>query len=86
MSGSLVWLMKVRLSTIFLISCFDYALQCDICWSISTFIMEPVVQKREYLVKYKGLAHVHNLWITEEQLRLEAPAALARFKKYHKVP
>ncbi|XP_015089613.1 protein CHROMATIN REMODELING 4-like [Solanum pennellii] len=47
-------------------------------------LANEVVQKREYLVKYKGLAHVHNLWITEEQLRLEAPAALARFKKYNK--
>ncbi|XP_015169515.1 protein CHROMATIN REMODELING 4-like isoform X2 [Solanum tuberosum] len=45
---------------------------------------DEVVQKREYLVKYKGLAHVHNRWITEEQVRLEAPIALTRFKKNHK--
>ncbi|KAK4723742.1 hypothetical protein R3W88_026521 [Solanum pinnatisectum] len=45
---------------------------------------DAVVQKREYLVKYKGLAHVHNRWITEEQVRLEAPIALTRFKKNHK--
>lgn len=45
----------------------------------------PVMQKREYLVKYKGLAHVHNRWITEKQLLLEAPAALRRFKKKNKV-
>ncbi|XP_016470563.1 uncharacterized protein LOC107792831 isoform X4 [Nicotiana tabacum] len=43
-----------------------------------------VMQKREYLVKYKGLAHVHNRWITEKQLLLEAPAALRRFKKKNK--
>ncbi|KAH0722223.1 hypothetical protein KY289_005267 [Solanum tuberosum] len=45
---------------------------------------DEVVQKREYLVKYKGLAHVHNRRITEEQVRLEAPIALTRFKKNHK--
>lgn len=43
------------------------------------------MQNREYLVKYKGLAHVHNHWITERQLLLEAPAALRRFKKKNKV-
>ncbi|XP_070007002.1 uncharacterized protein [Nicotiana sylvestris] len=42
------------------------------------------MQNREYLVKYKGLAHVHNHWITERQLLLEAPAALRRFKKKNK--
>ncbi|KAJ8542171.1 hypothetical protein K7X08_017037 [Anisodus acutangulus] len=40
-----------------------------------------VGKKREYLVKYKDLAHVHNRWITEKQLHLEAPVALGRFKK-----
>ncbi|KAM3340895.1 hypothetical protein P3S68_028530 [Capsicum galapagoense] len=40
-------------------------------------------QKWEYLVKYKGLAHAHNFWIKEEQLRLEDQAAFTRFKNNH---
>ncbi|PIA37321.1 hypothetical protein AQUCO_03000131v1 [Aquilegia coerulea] len=38
-------------------------------------------KQTHYLVKYKGLAHVHNHWILEHQLLLESPSLLARFKK-----
>ncbi|XP_071908255.1 uncharacterized protein [Coffea arabica] len=37
--------------------------------------------QKQYLVKYKGLAHVHNCWIPEEKLLLEAPALIERHKK-----
>lgn len=75
-----------KLSANFLMSCFDYVLQGDIRWSNCTFFqMKPVEKKREYLVKYKGLAHVHNHWITDEQLRLEGQATLTRLKKNYKV-
>ncbi|PHT37753.1 hypothetical protein CQW23_21326 [Capsicum baccatum] len=47
-------------------------------------LRNEVEKKREYLVKYKGLAHVHNHWITDEQLRLEGQATLTRFKKNYK--
>ncbi|KAM3341162.1 hypothetical protein P3S68_028797 [Capsicum galapagoense] len=74
-----------KLSANFLMSCFDYVLQGDIRWSNCTFFqMKPVEKKREYLVKYKGLAHVHNHWITDEQQRLEGQATLTRFKKNYK--
>nr|GMD46180.1 chromodomain-helicase-DNA-binding protein Mi-2 homolog isoform X1 [Ipomoea batatas] len=39
---------------------------------------------KEYLVKYKGLAHIHNRWIPEAELTLEASALLARFNKHNK--
>ncbi|KAH7433729.1 hypothetical protein KP509_07G083100 [Ceratopteris richardii] len=34
-----------------------------------------------YFVKYKGVAHAHNLWIGESQVSKEAPKLLATFKK-----
>ncbi|XP_068473323.1 uncharacterized protein [Phaseolus vulgaris] len=38
------------------------------------------VMQREYFVKYQGLAHAHNRWITESIMLLEAPKLLAKFK------
>lgn len=32
--------------------------------------------EEHFLVKYKGLAHVHNRWVTKSQLLLEAPPSL----------
>ncbi|KAH9300334.1 hypothetical protein KI387_011917, partial [Taxus chinensis] len=34
-----------------------------------------------YFVKYKGLAHLHNRWITESQIMKEAPKQLSTFNK-----
>lgn len=31
------------------------------------------VQQKQFLVKYRGLAHVHNHWVPEKQLLLENP-------------
>ncbi|CAI9098003.1 OLC1v1034550C5 [Oldenlandia corymbosa var. corymbosa] len=36
---------------------------------------------KQYLVKYQGLAHVHNCWIEREKLRLKAPAVFSRYRK-----
>ncbi|XP_020538244.1 protein CHROMATIN REMODELING 4 isoform X2 [Jatropha curcas] len=36
---------------------------------------------KEYLVKHQGLAHVHNLWIPEKELLLEAPTRVAKFNR-----
>ncbi|KAF9598150.1 hypothetical protein IFM89_025590 [Coptis chinensis] len=43
---------------------------------------EGIQKQKKYLVKYKGLAHVHNKWILEHQLLLEAPVLVAKFKKH----
>ncbi|KAF3782133.1 CHROMATIN REMODELING 4 protein [Nymphaea thermarum] len=41
--------------------------------------------EKEYLVKYRGLAHVHNRWIPERQLLADAPKILAKFNsRYQK--
>lgn len=32
-------------------------------------------------MKYIGLAHVHNRWVSEDQLLLEAPNLLVEFNK-----
>ncbi|XP_019175599.1 PREDICTED: helicase protein MOM1-like isoform X2 [Ipomoea nil] len=41
-------------------------------------------RQKQYLVKYQGLAHVHNHWLPEAQLVIEAPSILEDFK--HKDP
>ena len=38
-----------------------------------------VKKQKQYFVKYKGLAHIHNHWVPEVQLRHEAPELLAEF-------
>ncbi|KAL3531943.1 hypothetical protein ACH5RR_005464 [Cinchona calisaya] len=42
---------------------------------------DGAMQKQQYLVKYKGLAHVHNCWIPEKRLLAEAPILFERYKK-----
>ncbi|XP_074307801.1 uncharacterized protein LOC141642771 isoform X2 [Silene latifolia] len=37
--------------------------------------------KNEYYVKYKGLAHIHNCWIPDTQLRHEAPELLTKLSE-----
>lgn len=36
---------------------------------------------KQYLVKYKGLAHAHNQWISETQMLQEAPSLLSKFNR-----
>lgn len=38
-----------------------------------------VKEQKQYSVKYKGLAHIHNHWVPEIQLRHEVPELLAEF-------
>ncbi|KAI3793762.1 hypothetical protein L1987_36384 [Smallanthus sonchifolius] len=38
-------------------------------------------KQKQYLVKYKGLAHIHNQWITETELLLEAPLLVENYNK-----
>ncbi|KAK7324927.1 hypothetical protein VNO77_28877 [Canavalia gladiata] len=40
-----------------------------------------VKAQKEFLVKYKGLAYVHNRWVPENQLLLEAPLMLEKFNQ-----
>ncbi|XP_065039440.1 uncharacterized protein LOC103972914 isoform X4 [Musa acuminata AAA Group] len=46
---------------------------------------EELQNGKHYFVKYKGLAHIHNQWISETQMLQEAPTLLSKFKrKYYK--
>ncbi|KAI5073192.1 hypothetical protein GOP47_0011205 [Adiantum capillus-veneris] len=40
-----------------------------------------VCAERLYFVKYKGVAHAHNLWLAESQVSKEAPKLLINYKK-----
>ncbi|XP_074353561.1 uncharacterized protein LOC141692578 isoform X1 [Apium graveolens] len=42
-------------------------------------------RQKEYLVKYKALAHVHNRWMSEAQLKSEAPVFFTKFKKKNQI-
>ncbi|RWR81523.1 helicase protein MOM1-like protein isoform X1 [Cinnamomum micranthum f. kanehirae] len=39
-------------------------------------------KEKQYLVKYRGLAHVHNRWVPESHLH-DAPVLLAKFNRGH---
>ncbi|KAL0457018.1 UNVERIFIED_CONTAM: Helicase protein MOM1 [Sesamum latifolium] len=39
------------------------------------------VRQRQYLVKYHGLAHIHNHWVPEKQLLLENPCLVSSFRE-----
>ncbi|KAK8988433.1 hypothetical protein V6N11_029823 [Hibiscus sabdariffa] len=38
-------------------------------------------RQKQYFVKYKGLAHVHNRWVPENQVLLEAPSLIAKYNR-----
>ncbi|XP_076957607.1 uncharacterized protein LOC143633143 isoform X2 [Bidens hawaiensis] len=38
-------------------------------------------KQKQYFVKYKGVAHIHNQWIPESQLLLEAPLLAENYSK-----
>ncbi|XP_052187157.1 helicase protein MOM1 isoform X2 [Diospyros lotus] len=42
-------------------------------------------KQKQYLVKYRGLAHVHNHWIPETHLLLEAPVLVSEFNQKNQV-
>ncbi|KAL5831110.1 hypothetical protein ACOSQ4_016464 [Xanthoceras sorbifolium] len=38
-------------------------------------------RQKQYFVKYKGFAHVHNCWVPERQLLSEVPSLIAKFNR-----
>lgn len=40
---------------------------------------EVLQRQKQYFVKYRGIAHVHNSWIPETQLLIAAPKLVAKF-------
>ncbi|RWW40480.1 hypothetical protein BHE74_00054109, partial [Ensete ventricosum] len=53
----------------------------DSIWNIK----EGLQNSKHYLVKYKGLAHVHNQWISEIQMLQEAPTLLSKFSTKYQI-
>ncbi|CAL9080715.1 unnamed protein product [Musa acuminata var. zebrina] len=53
----------------------------DSIWNIK----EGLQIGKHYLVKYKGLAHVHNQWISEIQMLQEAPTVLSKFSMKYQI-
>ncbi|WRX24831.1 SNF2 [Theobroma cacao] len=41
--------------------------------------------EKQYFVKYRGLAHVHNRWIPEKKLLLEAPRLVTKYNSKNQV-
>ncbi|KAK1265772.1 Helicase protein MOM1 [Acorus gramineus] len=55
-------------------------------WAVQTIMVtnhDGMQKEKQYLVKYKGLAHVHNRWVPEKQLLIEAPMLVAKFNRKH---
>jgi len=52
-------------------------------YSFTNVVFLEMQKEKHYLVKYKGLAHVHNRWIPESQLLHKDPMLLAKFNKKH---
>ena len=42
-------------------------------------------KQKQYFVGYKGLSHVHNHWVPESQLILEAPLLVSKFNGNNQV-
>ncbi|CAK9165204.1 unnamed protein product [Ilex paraguariensis] len=38
-------------------------------------------KQKQYFVKYQGLAHIHNQWVPETQLLLEAPSLISKYNR-----
>lgn len=51
-------------------------------WKLTTSsLLLAVERQKQFLVKYKGLAHVHNRWIPEKKIEEENPELLAKYKR-----
>ncbi|GMG98857.1 hypothetical protein Nepgr_000697 [Nepenthes gracilis] len=57
---------------------------CDVR-QVEVSYAEGVQSQKEYFVKYKGLAHVHNQWIPESQLLFEVPHLVLKFDQKKEV-
>ncbi|XWS55838.1 hypothetical protein CRYUN_Cryun09bG0034400 [Craigia yunnanensis] len=55
--------------------------EVDSIWDAREVISDnkAMQSKKQYLVKYRGLAHVHNRWIPEKKLLFEAPTLIPKY-------
>ncbi|KAL0388406.1 UNVERIFIED_CONTAM: Helicase protein MOM1 [Sesamum radiatum] len=50
-------------------------------WDVREVEVSNGGRQRQYLVKYHGLAHIHNHWVPEKQLLLENPCLVSSFRE-----
>lgn len=49
------------------------------------FLVPGMQKQKEFFVKYKGLAHIHNRWVPESKLLVDAPSLVAKFNRKKQV-
>lgn len=49
------------------------------------FYFSGLLKRKEFFVKYKGLAHIHNQWVPESKVLLEAPTLVGKFNRNNQV-
>ncbi|ONI00781.1 hypothetical protein PRUPE_6G104600 [Prunus persica] len=47
--------------------------------------VDGLLKRKEFFVKYKGLAHIHNQWVPESKVLLEAPTLVVKFNRNNQV-
>ncbi|PQQ19204.1 helicase protein MOM1 isoform X1 [Prunus yedoensis var. nudiflora] len=47
--------------------------------------VDGLLKRKEFFVKYKGLAHIHNQWVPESKVLLEAPTLVGKFNRNNQV-
>lgn len=47
------------------------------------YVFLGIRKEKQYLVKYKGLAHVHNHWISEKKLLQQDALLVTKFNRKH---
>ncbi|KAK4405858.1 Helicase protein MOM1, partial [Sesamum angolense] len=50
-------------------------------WDVREVEVSNGGRQRQYLVKYHGLAHIHNHWVPEKKLLLENPCLVSSFRE-----
>ncbi|KAK9061557.1 hypothetical protein SSX86_018739 [Deinandra increscens subsp. villosa] len=64
--------------------CYHLPLVAESIWDtreVEVAEAQGLQKQKQYFVKYKGLAHIHNQWIPETQLLLEAPLLVENYSK-----
>ncbi|KAL0460716.1 UNVERIFIED_CONTAM: Helicase protein MOM1 [Sesamum latifolium] len=75
--GELLWCVKKKL----LFGVHSVSDGVESIWDVREVEVSNGVRQRQYLVKYHGLAHIHNHWVPEKQLLLENPCLVSSFRE-----
>ncbi|KAI4322283.1 hypothetical protein L6164_021994 [Bauhinia variegata] len=53
---------------------------------VEVLSVDGLTTQKQFFVKYKSLAHIHNRWVPENQLLLEAPSMITKFNERVQAP